>query len=201
MGSEVTSTQLVPQRVSPVVHPLVQPYEPPASTEQSGVVPPHIVPHTPQLVACVRSVSQPLLGLPSQSPKPAMHVVPQVLPSHVAFALVRVGHGVHEVVPQLVTEVFDTHAPLQLWKPLLHVKPHIVPSHVALALVGTGHGSHEDPHPAIESLATHCEPHAWKPVLHALPQCVPSQVAGPFVGAGQGVQLVPQLAAASFAAH
>jgi hypothetical protein len=71
-----------------------------------------MVPHAPQLLATVRSVSHPLAAFPSQSPKPAMHVVPHVEPSHVAFAFVRVAQGVHDVVPQLVTDVFETHAPL-----------------------------------------------------------------------------------------
>jgi hypothetical protein len=148
--------------VSPVAQPLVHANPaPPAITEQSGVAPPHTVPHAPQLPGSERSVSQPLLESPSQSPKPATHDVPHCTPSHVALAFGRVGQGMHVVAPHDVTALFETHAPAQRWYPLLHSNPHVPASQVALAFVGAGQGSHEVPHESGASLAAQSVPHAW----------------------------------------
>lgn len=103
--------QLEPQRVRLAAQPLVHPYPPAGRSEQSGVLPPHCVPHAPQLVASVRSVSQPLVGLESQSPNPSTQLVPHCTPSQVALALVCDGHGVQAVAPHDVTALFETHAP------------------------------------------------------------------------------------------
>jgi len=75
----------------------------------------------PQWVALVpRLASQPLLGSPSQLPKPVVQVKPQVPPVQVVVALARVGHTV-EQPPQLPTSVWRLrHAPLQAVRPVEH---------------------------------------------------------------------------------
>lgn len=71
--------------------------------------------------------------------------MPHAVPLQVAVPLLGTVHCAHDVVPQLLKLLFDTHAPLQLWKPELQVKPHIVPLQVAAALAGGTHGVHDDP--------------------------------------------------------
>jgi hypothetical protein len=69
LTSLAVSTQLIPQRVWPPIHPLAHvPVR--ASHTHTGVAPEHALPHIPQLLALSRGVSQPLAGFPSQSPKP-----------------------------------------------------------------------------------------------------------------------------------
>jgi hypothetical protein len=41
-------------------------------------------------------------------------VVPQAVPLQVAVPFATVGHAVHDVVPQLAIDEFDTHAPEQM---------------------------------------------------------------------------------------
>lgn len=67
---------------------------------------------------------------------PLPQVKPHWVPLQVAVPLVGVVHAMQEVVPQLLTLVFDEQTPLQLWKPGLHMKPHWVPSHVATEFEG-----------------------------------------------------------------
>ena len=102
--------QLLPQRVGvgppqPLAHTNVVPL--PVHT---GSAVPQIRPQTPQFVAALRLVSQPLVSSPSQLSNPASHVMPHETPSHVVVALSRVGQGVHEL-PQRVTSMLLTHAP------------------------------------------------------------------------------------------
>ncbi len=52
----------------------------------------HTRPHAPQLVAAVSDASQPLLGSPSQSPKPAAHRSTQLPISQAAVAIAPAGH-------------------------------------------------------------------------------------------------------------
>jgi hypothetical protein len=40
---------------------------------------------------------------------------PQVVPSHVGVLFAGARQGVQDVVPQVATELFETHAPAQLW--------------------------------------------------------------------------------------
>jgi hypothetical protein len=86
-------------------------------------------PHTPQCVALARtSTSQPLVGLPSQSPKPIAQRREHVPAEHTAVALGPVGH-IRPQAPQWLLSVFkNTSQPLlglpsQSPKPGLQVKP------------------------------------------------------------------------------
>jgi hypothetical protein len=45
----------------------------PSAGAQTGVLPEHIAPHSPQLVPLARSASQPVPSIPSQSAKPRSH--------------------------------------------------------------------------------------------------------------------------------
>ncbi len=104
------------------------------------------VEQSPQCVGSILvDASQPLAALPSQSAKSALHVNPQALPSHVGVALGGDGQGAHEVLPQVIRLVFETHAPPHAWYPTRQAKPHSVPSHVATALAGATHGVHDEP--------------------------------------------------------
>jgi hypothetical protein len=51
--------------------------------------------------------------------KPALQVMPQVVPLHVATPFAGTGHGVHEL-PQVATALFDTHVPLHTCCPAGH---------------------------------------------------------------------------------
>jgi hypothetical protein len=46
---------------------------------------------------------------------PELHATPQLVPSQVALPFGSVGHAVQDVVPQLFTFVFATHAPPHRW--------------------------------------------------------------------------------------
>jgi hypothetical protein len=48
--------------------------------------------------------------VPAQFCKPALHVKPQLVPSHVGVAFAGAAHGVHEL-PHVLTERLSLHAP------------------------------------------------------------------------------------------
>jgi hypothetical protein len=93
-----------------------------------------------------------------------VHVAPQLVPSHVAVPLAGIEHAV-QLEPHVAVDMFDTHAPPQLWKPALQVKPHVVPSQVAVAFEGAVHGVQLEPHAMIEVFETQEPPQSWKPAL------------------------------------
>jgi hypothetical protein len=68
--SALVSTQDIPQRVWPALQPLEHE---PAMALHTGVPPEHARPHAPQFIAVLSGVSQPLVALPSQLAKPALH--------------------------------------------------------------------------------------------------------------------------------
>jgi hypothetical protein len=118
--------------------------------------------------------------IPPLGMKPALHVIPQLVPSHVAVPFVGTGHAVHEVIPQPITLVLGTHAAphwcepaghTQLMpdctKPALHVIPQLVPSHVAVPFAGTGHAVHEViPQLLTLVFETHIPEHRCRPIGH-----------------------------------
>src|SRR5689334_10828085 len=66
-----------------------------------GAPPPHAKPQLPQLAAsALTSFSQPLVALPSQSPKPTLHSSAHTPTLHAGVALAPPEHGVHEAPPQ-----------------------------------------------------------------------------------------------------
>jgi len=96
--------------------------------------------HEPQLAMSARtSVSHPEATLPSQSPKPALHVMPQVPAAQAGAEFAAVAHIVVHV-PQLVTLLAVlVSQPLalsrsQFWNPLVHVSPHTPTMQVRVAL-------------------------------------------------------------------
>ena len=75
-------------------------------------VPAQARPHTPQCeFEVLRLVSQPLLALPSQSPKPALQVKPQLDDAQVVVALARAGHTLPHEPQWLVLFVVFTQEP------------------------------------------------------------------------------------------
>jgi hypothetical protein len=68
----------------------------PVLQEATALVKEHVELHEPQLESVLSCVSQPLLGSPSQLPQPALQVIPQLPPLHVAVPLVAL-----QTVPQL----------------------------------------------------------------------------------------------------
>jgi hypothetical protein len=95
LPSRLTSHPLVAllsQSAKPALHEIAQ-----APIAQRGVplAELQVRPHAPQAVAvALRSVSQPLPALPSQSPKPALHARPQDPLAHAGPALAALGHEV-----------------------------------------------------------------------------------------------------------
>ncbi len=110
VGSVARLTQLLPQRSGVgLEQPVEQVYEPPTEL-QRGADAGQLCPQAPQLVARLKSVSQPLVGSPSQSAKPGSQVNEQLVPSHVGVAFAGEGQGVQDV-PHEVSAVVETHAP------------------------------------------------------------------------------------------
>lgn len=102
-----------------------------------------VVPHAPQLLVEVSWVSQPLAALPSQLPKPALHVpIAQTPPLlQVAAALAKVQAALH--APQLESVLITRSQPLlgrpsQSSKPAVHaVMSQPLPVQVAIATLGS----------------------------------------------------------------
>jgi hypothetical protein len=73
-----------------------------------------------------------------------LHTKPHWVPSQVGVAFCTdVVHAVHDVAPQLLTPLLETHVVPHRCVPELHVNPHFVPSQVAVALAGGTHAVHE----------------------------------------------------------
>jgi hypothetical protein len=100
--------------------------------------------HRPQCVALVRrSVSHPLAGLPSQSPKLPSQVNPQAPPVHVALALARAGQTLLHAPQCATVEASETSHPsvrdeLQSPKPAVQTKPQVPVAQAARALATVG---------------------------------------------------------------
>src|SRR5262245_8267584 len=136
-----------------------------------------------------------------------MHVIPQVLPMHVAEPLAGTGQTVvhdpqcvmslvvsRHAVPHIMrgaTHV-DTHVPPDGMKPGLHVIPQVPPLHVAEPLAGTWQ---TDPHaPQLARsvvVSTQLPPHIIRPgPVHPTTQLPPTHISA----AAQAWPQVPQLA-------
>jgi hypothetical protein len=136
--------------------------------------------------------------------KPTLQVMAHAVPSQLAVPLVgAAAHGVHEVVPQLVSALFALHVPLHLWNPALQVIPQVPRVQVAVPLESVAQGVHEVvPQLLTALLATHAPLHLWNPVLHVIPHTPVVHVAIPLASVGQAVQDdVPQELTDVFAAH
>jgi hypothetical protein len=72
------------------LHPLTHS---PLTASHTGVEPEHVLPQAPQFIAVSSEVSQPLAALPSQSPKPGLHVKPHTPLLHVAMAFAGTGQA------------------------------------------------------------------------------------------------------------
>jgi len=92
---------------------------------QAGVPPwlEHALPQPPQFCVVARLASQPVSGLPSQFPQPALHTMPQVPATHVGVPFVVLHtrpHAAHEVgLARFDSQPFSA-LPSQLAKPILH---------------------------------------------------------------------------------
>ncbi|MCB9883776.1 MAG: hypothetical protein H6834_18445 [Planctomycetes bacterium] len=131
-------------------------------------------------------VSQPLAGLPSQSPKPTL----QVYRHDPSAAQLGLAFGRAEQLVQLAPQ---PHPPPQGVKVGSHVYPHETPSHVAVPFMGAGQGAQEVPQLEVDVSSAHDDPHAWYPPSQETPQLVPSHVGLPFGGSKHAVQDDPQL--------
>jgi hypothetical protein len=175
---------------------------------QSWVVPLQTLPQAPHAVAVVRSASQPLLGLPSQSPKPALHTGAHSLfvASHEVVPCEFEQTSPHAeqfvAVPSCVSQPFAV-LPSQLAKPAAQVpNVHVPVEHDALAFVKL-HGTLQSPQ-SVSVRMLRSQPFSafasqlLKPALQLGEQTyapgVPVQVFVPFVA----TQVSPQ--AAQFAA-
>ena len=145
---------------------------------------------------------------------PALHAIPQLVPSQVACALGSAGcaHGV-QLVPHELVLILGTHPLLQACVPVPQL------AHTPLAQICPAQSAgieHAWPSPqgrpcavqtppqstavsfwlrmaSVQESARQAPPAGWKPEEQLNPQLVPSQVATPFAGPGQGVQDAPQL--------
>jgi hypothetical protein len=90
-----------------------------------------------------------------------LQVKPHAVPSQVATPFVGEVQGVHEVVPQLMTDVSSAHAAPHTWNPLTQENPQFVPSQVGIEFAGPlGHGEQRVPQCWFDMFVTH-------PLLHA----------------------------------
>jgi hypothetical protein len=96
LTSVAVSTQDIPQRTWPPEHPLTQR---PVIALHTGEAPEQEAPHEPQFEAVPSGVSQPFIGLPSQSAKPALQLaIPQVPIVHEGVPFITVQARLH--IPQ-----------------------------------------------------------------------------------------------------
>jgi hypothetical protein len=104
------------------------PQTPPAQVELAG----QTLPQLPQLLLSVAVFTH---AVPHSVPVGAVHVMPQTggVPEHVVVPVPAVGpgHGVHDV-PQLLTEVLETHVPEQLCWPAGQLRPQTPPVQLAV---------------------------------------------------------------------
>ena len=151
-------------------------------------VPAQLIPQPPQFaLSLLVSTHAPLIHWAN----PELQLKPQLVPLHVAVALLGTEHAVQEVPHELML-MLSAHVVPHAWKAESHTKPQLAPLHVAvLALLGTGHGEQDEPHELTLVSSAHIVPHAWKPELHVKPQLVPLHVAEPCAGTEQGPTQTP----------
>ncbi len=135
------STALPLQLPKPVLHAMA--HAPPVHDVDALGRAGHAAAQAPQLLTLVaRSVSQPLVATPSQSPRPVLQRKPQVDEAQVVVAPVRAGQALRQA-PQLATSVVllisQPSAPdaLQSVKPGTHAKMHAPVAQAPKALGGS----------------------------------------------------------------
>jgi hypothetical protein len=102
----------------------------------------HDRPHIPQWLVEVSGVSHPLLALPSQSPKPALHVYLQLEAEHEAVELARAGHALPQEPQWLRSVAVSTQDIPQRTRPPAHPL-----THRPVIALHTGEApEHEAPH-------------------------------------------------------
>jgi hypothetical protein len=155
-----------------------------------------VLPQRPQLVAAVsRLVSQPLVPLPSQSPKPAAQVKPHAPAVHAGVALAGDGHARPHTPQWLSDDVSTAHEPAQLVSPAAHVERHTPAEHTSPA----AHARPHVPQAARSDCVLTSHPSAAmalqsaKPALQAKPQAPAAQVAVALAGAVHALPQRPQL--------
>ena len=126
----------------------------------------HALPQAPQCSALVEVlVSQPLVRLVSQSPKPVLHVKPQTLDVQALTALAGEGHDVPHL-PQLEREMRRSASqpfnalPSQSPKPVLHVPmTHVLAIHTLAAFANAHALSHRPQCATLVDVSTQSMPH------------------------------------------
>ena len=150
-------------------------------------------PQAPQFSGSDANVaSQPLAALPSQLPKPALHVKPQVDAAHVGAALGGTGQTV-QAGPHAVGSVSPTHLFAHAWSGALHLMPQTSETHVALPPAGTGQAMQSGPHVAGSVLAAHLPEHAWNIGLQVNVQVAAAHAIVALVTGGHLTLQPPQL--------
>lgn len=150
-----------------------------------------------------RSVSQPLPGIPSQSPRPVVQVELHVPPVHVGVAPDTEGHALRHI-PQWATAVrVSTSQPLlaspsQSEKFVLQVNPHAPATQVAVALLREGQARSQPPQCASAEVVSASQPLSTapsqlpRPVLQVKPHAPIAQKRTALVRAGQTRPHSPQ---------
>jgi hypothetical protein len=143
--------------------------------------------------------------LPSQSPKPALHVDRQVLAEQLGVAPGRVGQTVPQVPQWLRSVVRLTSQPLaglpsQSAKPVLQVNPHVPPVQLLVALARAGQTLPQAPQLVTELVRLASQPlerllsQLPKPVAHRAAQLLAAQTAMVLEALGQTLPQAPQCA-------
>lgn len=160
LGLVLVLTHTPLHRVSPAAQPETQ-----TPIWQTGVPPEHVLAQLPQWAAVESEASQPLFGLPSQSPKPGRHVYAHAELAHETVVLARAAHGMLQP-PQCATvdRVSVSHplaiAPSQLPKPGSQVIRHALAVHCVLELAKVPQALLHAPQCAIELVvSTQDDPH------------------------------------------
>jgi hypothetical protein len=118
--------------------------------------------------------SQPFALLPSQSPKPAMHVVNTQAPAvHATLLALTTLSQRFEQEPQWATSermfVSQPVLPLSQWaKPLAHVQLHVPVAHVGVPLLAA-HAVPQPPHDSGSAWVSTQSPWQHDPVAHGFP--------------------------------
>jgi hypothetical protein len=154
----------------------------------------------------LRSTSQPFIALPSQLPRPALHVNPQADAEHVALAPAGTGQA-RPHIPQFVrlvrvsTSQPSDALPLQSAKPGRHENPQTPVLHVAVALAGAVHARPHIPQFATAVPRFVSQPFAGlpsqspEPMLQRNEQTAALHVGVAFMRAGHAMPQPPQCAA------
>lgn len=163
-------------------------------------------PQAPQSVSDVsRPVSQPFEATPSQSPKPAAHVVTRHVPAaHPATATLGSEHAIPQPPQWELSVSVLTSQPLaanrsQSPRPLAQVKPHVADAHTAVANAGAEQPTPQAPQLVVVVAMFVSQPlrglpsQSRKPVAQMNPQRLSAHAGAELARGGQTTPHAPQL--------